>query len=180
MNMQTFTPAIGLEKAGSDWKVLTERGSIQTPLVVVATNAYTSSVLPEFENLIVPVRGTCSSVTLPEDRTPGFTPGPFRYSYGFRWSQGEVDYMIPRQGRGRIPGVGDRSLIVGGAKGAYLNELPKWYNNINDNEIIPGAPEYFQGFLQRIFKDWSGDASNVSKVWTGGTCRQCSSRRMDS
>lgn len=169
MNLQTYTPAIGLEKDGELWKVQTERGSIKAPLVVVSTNAYTSSVLPEFKDLIIPVRGTACSVTPPEGHQLGGLPGPFRYSYGFRYGQGEVDYMIPRQGRGRVPGVGDRSLILGGAKGAYLNDLGKWYNNKNDNEIIPGSEDYFKGYLQKVFKEWKGDETNVDRVWTGGT-----------
>lgn len=168
LNLQTYTPALSLTPAGSKWTIETSRGSITADQVIVATNAYTSSLLPEFKPLIIPVRGTACSVTPPPSHSIGGAQGSLRYSYGFRHAQGEVDYLIPRQGRGRVPGVGDKSLILGGAKGAYLKHLDRWYNNKRDDENIPGAREYFENYMSDHFSGWKKGEGKVDHVWSGG------------
>lgn len=148
--------------------VNTPRGSITATSIIVATNAYTSGFLPEFKSLIFPVRGTACSITPAPSHSHGSIPGPIKYTYGFRHGPGEVDYMIPRQGRGRIPGSGDRSLILGGAKGCFLGDIDQWYNNKNDNGQMPGARKYFEGFMKKYFVGWNGNEhGNVDRVWSG-------------
>jgi glycine/D-amino acid oxidase-like deaminating enzyme len=168
MNMQTYTPALSMEQAGSKWTIETSRGKITADQVVIATNAYTSSVLPEFKPLIIPIRGTACSITPPSSHQPGGAKGPFKYTFGFRHGTGEVDYFIPRQGRGRISGNGDTSLIFGGAKGMYLKHLDRWYNNHHDNEIMPGVREYFEGYMSKHFTGWAEGEGTVDHVWSGG------------
>ncbi|OWT36867.1 FAD dependent oxidoreductase superfamily [Cryptococcus neoformans Bt1] len=171
LNFQTHTPALSLERSPSQpsqWVVNTPRGSITATSIIVATNAYTSGFLPEFKSLIFPVRGTACSITPAPSHSHGSIPGPIKYTYGFRHGPGEVDYMIPRQGRGRIPGSGDRSLILGGAKGCFLGDIDQWYNNKNDNEQMPGARKYFEGFMKKYFVGWNGNEhGNVDRVWSG-------------
>lgn len=74
--------------------------------------------------------------------------------------------MIARQGR-VTPGRGDRSIILGGAKSTFLKDHDMWYNNINDDELMPGAREYFEDFMPEKFAGWTGGAGNVDKVWSG-------------
>ncbi|OCF32132.1 FAD dependent oxidoreductase superfamily protein [Kwoniella heveanensis BCC8398] len=171
LNLQTHTPALSLEPStahAGQWEIRTPRGNITTPSVIVATNAYTSGFLPEFKNLIFPVRGTACSITPAPSHSHGSDPGPIKYTYGFRHAPGEVDYMIPRQGRGRVPGRGDRSIILGGAKGCFLPDIDQWYNNKNDNEQMPGAKQYFEDYMKRYFVGWNGDEhGNVDIVWSG-------------
>lgn len=82
--------------------------------------------------------------------------------------------MIPRQGRGRIPGSGDRSLILGGAKGCFLSNIDQWYDNKNDNEHMPGAQKYFEGFMKKYFMGWNGNKhGNVDRVWSGSEYINC-------
>jgi len=60
-NLQTLTPVTSLS-ASSDapgWIVHTPRGTIHTQKVVLATNAYTSHLLPTFADLIVPAAVRC-------------------------------------------------------------------------------------------------------------------------
>jgi glycine/D-amino acid oxidase-like deaminating enzyme len=62
-NLQTFTPVESLNETGADgWIVNTPRGSIKAAKVVLATNAYTSHLMPNFADLIVPVRGQMSAL----------------------------------------------------------------------------------------------------------------------
>jgi hypothetical protein len=170
MNLQSRTPATELSRAPDGrWIVATPRGDILAKSVVVTTNAYTSSFLPEFKPLIIPVRGTACSITPAPSHLPGSVPGPIKYTYGFRHGPGEVDYMIPRQGRGLVPGQGDRSIILGGAKGCFLHDIDQWYDNINDDVEMPGARAYFEGFMDKYFVGWNGNArGNVDHVWSGG------------
>ena len=63
LNLQTNTPVLSVSPSGDgNWIVETERGSVKAAKVVFATNAYTSTLLPEFTKKIVPIRGQCSVV----------------------------------------------------------------------------------------------------------------------
>ncbi|KAK7754730.1 hypothetical protein SLS62_003288 [Diatrype stigma] len=82
-NLQTKTPVTGLSSSPSPspslrqttaaaapaanllWTAHTPRGSVTAPRVLLATNAYTSHLLPPFADLIVPVRGQVSSLKPP-------------------------------------------------------------------------------------------------------------------
>lgn len=57
LNFQTWTPATSISESTDkpgQWVVNTDRGSITTPTVVHATNAYASAILPEFKTFIRP------------------------------------------------------------------------------------------------------------------------------
>ncbi|WVR07884.1 hypothetical protein IAU60_004927 [Kwoniella sp. DSM 27419] len=171
LNLQTHTPVLSVDpspSASGQWDIRTPRGVITAPSVIVATNAYTSGFLAEFKELIFPVRGTACSITPAPSHSHGALPGPIKYTYGFRHDPGETDYMIPRQGRGRVPGHGDQSIILGGAKGCFVKDLEQWYNNKQDDEQLPGAREYFEGYMKKYFIGWNGNEhGNVDRVWTG-------------
>ncbi|RYP14691.1 hypothetical protein DL765_006218 [Monosporascus sp. GIB2] len=87
-NLQTNTPATGLSSSSAAgtatttaagagahdggsrgtatlWTVHTPRGTVTAPRVLLATNAYTSHLLPQFADLIVPVRGQVSALKPP-------------------------------------------------------------------------------------------------------------------
>lgn len=170
MNLQTYTPARGLVQGlGGKWSVKTDRGDISTTTVLVTTNAYTSSFLPEFTELIVPVRGTACSITPAPNYQPGGGRGRIPYTFGLRHGVGDVDYMISRQGRRGISGAGDQSIILGGAKSVFLGKHEMWYDNIRDDEEMPGVRRYFEGAMKRMFVGWDGNEhGNVDRVWTGG------------
>lgn len=161
-NLQTHTPVTGVSGAADDegCYVLTtkERGSLKASKIIYATNAYTSSILPEFEDKIVPVRGICSRIVVPEDRRPApLLP----HSYIMRWSPTEYEYMIPRL---------DGSIIVGGARTRYYQDLGCWYDNVEDDKLITtgNAHRHFDGYMQKNFKGWENSGAYTEKVWTGG------------
>ena len=72
-NLQTNTPATGLTSStpggggggATLWTVHTARGTVTAPRVLLATNAYTSHLLPQFSDLVVPVRGQVSALKPP-------------------------------------------------------------------------------------------------------------------
>lgn len=170
LNLQTHTPVQSITPATSSsvlWTVNTSRGGLQARTLIIATNGYTSGILPDFKNKIFPVRGTACSITPPASHSIGSLPGPFRMSYGLRFGKGQSDYMIPRQGRGRISGKGDKSLILGGAKGLFQHDEKVWYDSNRDDQQIEGARKYFEEYGRKHFVGWSGDGSEVDHVWTG-------------
>lgn len=109
-NLQTLTPVTGLARISrgsvSGWLVQTNRGSIQANKVVLATNAYTSHLIPTLADLIVPVRGQMSALhplpSLTEDKR-------LKTSFGFA-GDGIDDYLIQR------PNESGGHLMFGGGR----------------------------------------------------------------
>ncbi|KAK5015237.1 hypothetical protein LTR16_003456 [Cryomyces antarcticus] len=78
------------------WELQTPRGSLRARSVILATNAYTSHLLPAFADLIVPVRGQMSAL-LPPKRPISSPLRGLRHSYGFLGAQpGQHDYLVER------------------------------------------------------------------------------------
>ncbi|KIX92509.1 uncharacterized protein Z520_11829 [Fonsecaea multimorphosa CBS 102226] len=65
LNLQTDTPVTRLERGDGGWIVHSPRGSVHTHTVVLATNAYTSHLVPEFAPLIRPVQAQMSALVPP-------------------------------------------------------------------------------------------------------------------
>lgn len=161
VNLQTHTSVIGVSDAADEegYYVLStkDRGSLKAKKIIYATNAYTSSILPEFHNKIIPVRGICSRIVVPESRKPA---PMLPHSYIIRWSAAEYEYLIPRT---------DGSIIVGGARTKYYQKLDSWYNNVDDNTLITtsNAHHHFDGYMQKHFRGWENSGAYTDKVWSG-------------
>ncbi|TKA22779.1 hypothetical protein B0A50_07881 [Salinomyces thailandicus] len=92
-NLQTLTPATSLTpNDDGHWTIQTDRGSIKARRVILATNAYTSHLLPSFKDLIVPCRGQMSALK-PLPSLQG--PKRLKTSLGFL-GDGLDDYLIQR------------------------------------------------------------------------------------
>ncbi|GAB1313869.1 hypothetical protein MFIFM68171_04079 [Madurella fahalii] len=70
-NLQTNTPVTSLSRheSGTGWVLATPRGTIAARQVLLATNGYTSHLLPAFSDLIVPVRGQIGALIPPTSPT---------------------------------------------------------------------------------------------------------------
>lgn len=161
VNLQTHTPVTGVSDTADAQGYYTistqERGSLKARKIVYATNGYTSSILPEFESKIVPVRGICTHIVVPEDKKPA---PMLPHSYMIRWSATEYEYLIPRL---------DGSIVVGGARTKYYQDLDSWYNCVEDDKLITNgnAHHYFDGYMQQHFQGWEQSGAYTNKVWTG-------------
>lgn len=154
-NLQTMTPVNQISEnplADGLWLVSTERGGIKANKVMLATNAYTSHLAPQFTNHIVPVRGICSRIVVPPHKVPPFLP----QMYSIRHGPSMYDYIIRRP---------DGSIIVGGAKPPFWSH---WYNVTDDSKLIEPAKSWFDGLMQRTFVGWDSEAY-TDKVWTGSS-----------
>jgi glycine/D-amino acid oxidase-like deaminating enzyme len=166
VNLQTHTAVTAVAERPDDNGYLalaTTRGVVRAKNVLHAMNGYTSSLLPEFADKIIPVRGICAHIK------PSKLPAPFLpNSYMIRWSEAQYEYLIPRL---------DGSIVVGGARSEFYHDLQSWYNNVNDNELIDSAKSYFNGYMQRVFQGWENSGAYTSKMWTGSKSN-CSNRRV--
>ncbi|KAH8660303.1 FAD dependent oxidoreductase [Xylariales sp. PMI_506] len=156
VNVQTNTPVLEVTKSADAegyFTITTPRGSVHAKNIVYATNGYTSSLMPEFAEKIVPVRGICSHIK------PVKKVAPFRSnSYMIRWSETNYEYLIPRL---------DGSIIVGGGRPDFYHDLPSWYGNVNDDSLIESATKYFDNYMQRVFHGWEDSGAYTAKLWTG-------------
>ncbi|PYH36189.1 sterol homeostasis protein ARV1 [Aspergillus neoniger CBS 115656] len=157
VNLQTHTPVTQVSEFPDDegrWMVTTDRGSIRAKWVVFSTNAYTSSIAPEYKNKIIPVRGFCSRIVVPNP-----PPSPLERSYMLRFNGWHYDYLIPRP---------DGSIIVGGAKSTfYYQDRDSWYNNTDDSRTVEAAVRYFDNYMQRHFHGWENTGAYTDRVWSG-------------
>ncbi|KAG5773036.1 hypothetical protein H9Q73_012303 [Fusarium xylarioides] len=155
VNLQTNTPVLSVSEtqdATGHYTLRTGRGEVRARKVVFATNAYTGSLLPEYKNKIIPYRAVCSRI-----KTPG--PHPLlNNTYALRFSDWNFDYLIPRL---------DGSIIVGGARDAYIRSVDSWYGNVDDTRVVEEARSYFDGYMQRHFHGWEDSGAYVDDIWTG-------------
>ncbi|KAI1380274.1 FAD dependent oxidoreductase [Hypoxylon crocopeplum] len=157
VNLQTNTPVTKVSEtrdADGNWIVETLRGQIKAKKVVFATNGYTAGILPEFKERIVPVRGICSRIMIPEGKSAPSLP----YSYSVRHNAKGADYQITRP---------DGSIIVGGGRPLYLHKPEEWYNVFDDSKLIEPAVPHFQNLMQRTYRGWEDSDAKPDRIWTG-------------
>ena len=110
-NLQTNTPVTRLRRMKNSWLVHTPRGKVMAKSVLLATNAYTSHLLPDFQNLIVPNRGQVAAVEVPKDSIP------LSNTYVWFVDDGDSDvYLIQRDVSNTIILGGLRLSVPGGEK----------------------------------------------------------------
>lgn len=120
-NLQTGTPVLRLQplpgSSSASWVVHTARGQVAARHVVLATNAYTSHLVPRMAGLIVPVRGQACALAPPR--------GAVALPHSYVWvAGGSDDYLIQRSRkeeqhvdeRGKGGGKGGGALILGGER----------------------------------------------------------------
>lgn len=163
VNLQTNTPVLSISDTPSSsgyYTITTSRGTMLAKKVVFATNAYTSSLLPQYNNRIVPVRGICTRISIPEGTTAPYLPN----THSVRYGPGHYDYQIPRM---------DGSIIVGGARHKFMHDLSQWYNVADDSKMIEPALAHFEDdLMQKNYRGWENSGAELDRAWTGimGVC----------
>lgn len=158
-NLQTLTPVTKLEedKSNGTTAVHTERGVIRAKCVVLATNAYTSHLLPTFTDLIVPCRGQMSSL-IPFPSVAG--ENRIKTSLGFM-GDGMDDYLIQR------PNEKGGHLMFGGGR-----QHGRSIGVTDDSSIDEETGHYLRGRLVEVFNlpeggEKNGEEMNATFIWTG-------------
>ncbi|KAL2852955.1 FAD dependent oxidoreductase [Aspergillus pseudoustus] len=155
VNVQALTPVTSVTTEDGVQIVHTPRGSLRASKVVYTTNAYTAGLLPEYSANIVPCRGICCHITVPEGKDAPFLP----YSYILRTVDGNgLSYLTTRP---------DGSIIVGGAQYTFFDDKEQWYNVVDDSTLIKPTKNYYNDYMQRTFSGWEDTGAYVKEIWTG-------------
>ncbi|KAJ5502105.1 FAD dependent oxidoreductase superfamily [Penicillium fimorum] len=155
VNLQTHTPVMSVKQQPSgSFIVTTPRGTTVARKVVYANNAYISGLLPKYSEAIVPCKGLCTHISVPE----GTRAPLLNNSYIVREEDNVVSYLIPRA---------DGSIVVGGANSRYHPVLSSWYDSVDDSALIEEVKDHYDGYMQRFFNGWEDSGAQVDKVWTG-------------
>ncbi|EMD63852.1 hypothetical protein GGP41_005525 [Bipolaris sorokiniana] len=164
VNLQTKTPVAKITTSEGKHTLHTPRGTISSKTVILATNGYTSALLPHFADLIVPCRGEMSALFPPEGST--LLPN----SYGMVAALGQPahndDYLIQRPFEG-VPNPAGH-LMFGGGRGA--GNYPSL--GISDDSIIDeGSAAYLRGALLKVL-ELDGKTEGLKELkaaaqWTG-------------
>jgi glycine/D-amino acid oxidase-like deaminating enzyme len=161
-NLQTLTPAESLSATeDGQWKIQTPRGTITARKIALATNAYTSHLLPDFADLIVPCRGQMSAL-VPLPSIAG--DNRLKTSMGFE-GDGLDDYLIQR------PTEKGGHLMFGGGR-----TFGKSVGVTDDSTFDETTAAYLRRELVEAFElpERKGESSGSEKVemqavaqWTG-------------
>ena len=155
VNLQTHTPATSITpdpKGG--YIITTPRGKTHANTIIHANNGYVSGLLPEYANNIIPCKGICCRIAVPE----GSTAPLLNNSYINRTTDGILSYLIPRT---------DGSIIVGGASSVFKPFKEQWYNNVDDSTLIDSAKDYYSNYMQETYNGWEHSEAAVDSIWTG-------------
>ncbi|KAL7795467.1 FAD dependent oxidoreductase [Trichoderma afarasin] len=147
-NIQTNTPVTGLKRveisavqsnshrdadkaASRGWMAHTSRGDISARHVFLATNAYTSHLLPQLADIIVPVKGQVSSLKPP--LPPQLAKGPLDIGHTFYFvsdlADRRDDYLVQR------PPPGAELVYGGGRIHAEGHGLGVWDDSAIDEPV---------------------------------------------
>ena len=175
LNLQTNTPVIkidNIEDPTSSYRQLvqTSHGTIKARHLILATNGYTSYLLPEFNDLIVPERGTMSALLPPKGSTH------LAYSHGFKGTKGSDpshdDYLTQRPFEG-VPNPRGHLMYGGGQNFAQQVTL----GTSDDSFLDDGCATYLRRELLHLL-DFDGETNGMEELeathqWSGiwGTSR---------
>ncbi|EGX95627.1 FAD dependent oxidoreductase [Cordyceps militaris CM01] len=101
-NLQTTTPATHLQRFGTSWVLHTPRGQVVAKQVLLATNGYTSHLLPRMSALIRPMRGQVAALVPPA----GYAPLEHTHIWG---TPAEADDYLAQRPDGVLILGGERS-----------------------------------------------------------------------
>ncbi|KAI1204650.1 FAD dependent oxidoreductase [Annulohypoxylon truncatum] len=149
-NLQTNTPVTGLSRAEtpdlsshhesakststSIWTVHTPRGAIAASKVLLATNGYTSHLLPQFAPLIVPTQGQVSALEPPEKpASPSDPPLDIKHTFYVEGEPGAPyerdDYLVQR------PPASAELIYGGGRRHAKGRGVAVWDDSYADDAV---------------------------------------------
>lgn len=155
INLQTNTPVTSVTSdSNGGFNVGTTRGNTHASKIIYANNAYISALLPEYDQNIVPCKGICCRITVPEGKTAPL----LNNTYINRTEDNTLSYLIPRA---------DGSIIVGGASSKFRPHRDQWYNNVDDSVLIDSAKDYYENYMQETYSGWEDSGAKVDNIWTG-------------
>ncbi|KAG9588060.1 FAD dependent oxidoreductase, partial [Aureobasidium melanogenum] len=157
LNLQTHTPVLSISPSGTgNWNLHTDRGIVEAKKVVLATNAYTSHLIPSMTELIVPCRGQMSAL-LPGEAFSGSSRT--KTSFAFIGPKMD-DYLVQR------PDETSAHLMFGGGRsfGPSLGIS-------DDGEVDANVAKYLRTALPRLLlsgeRKKGKEELQATHEWTG-------------
>jgi glycine/D-amino acid oxidase-like deaminating enzyme len=151
-NLQTNTPVTHFQHSGSSIIVPTPRGEIVAKEVLLATNAYTSHLLPNMASLIVPVRAQVCALEPPQ--------GAIQLPHSYVWMKGADHQYVIQRGSEKT----SEEFIFGGER---LEEGVS-----RDDEVDPMLSQALRWSLTQAINLRPGDDPEIEELeltheWTG-------------
>lgn len=171
-NLQTNSPVTGLKRvdippgpssshaddkaASGGWTVHTSRGNILARHVLLATNAYTSHLLPQLADIIVPVRGQVSSLKPPPAK------GPLDIGHTFYFvsdlDDRRDDYLVQR------PPPGAELVYGGGRIRAEGHGLGVWDDSTVDERVAKYLRDELSGLMDLSIRE-QGNVQSEHEIY---------------
>ena len=170
LNLQTHTPVMKIVPSSNldsmRWTLHTPRGKIQAKHVILATNAWTSALLPGLADVLVPVRGTMSALLPPE----GSQQLPNSYGFvgaGPNANPNADDYLIQRP-LSDMPNSRGHLMFGGGRVSGTLPTV----GETDDTVIDRGSVHYLQTMLPRLLELGGEPLAELkaAAAWSGIMC----------
>jgi glycine/D-amino acid oxidase-like deaminating enzyme len=168
LNLQTSTPAFAVTPVSAScegtakWEVLTDRGTVRTNQVVLATNAYTNAIHRGLANtgFLTPSRSQVTAIRPSRDLS---VHPALRKSVALN-DRGSGDYFMIR-----APGLqGDGDVLYGGGRGiSKTREM----GITDDSTVNKKIATYLKHSAPEVFgrESW-GEQSKEIRDWSGITC----------
>ncbi|KAF2771725.1 FAD dependent oxidoreductase [Teratosphaeria nubilosa] len=165
LNVQTHTPAHSITRRDVDgkvkWTVQTQRGSITTTNLILATNGYTAHLLPQTQGVIVPLRGQ----VVAQRPGRGLPQKGLEHTYSFIHEIG-YEYMITRPPSSRNEG----DMVIGGGMWTLPNDGASEYGGTDDSVLEPTIAAFLRKCTSGYFgDDWGRDHPDgrIKTEWSG-------------
>jgi len=182
VNLQTETPVTNITRAVAaakdgggkgGWIVHTHRGNVHTDQVILATNGYTSHLLPEFEACIVPTQAQMSALIPPRESPYSKTLIPMSYGFEGVGTQDRVmsDYLVQNpilENEDKVVGRGGHLMFGGGRHEVRGNGV-----GVSDDSYVDEDAEiYLRGLPSRLMlgeaqSETQTKLLDIAGSWTG-------------
>lgn len=167
LNLQTTTPAHRISSASDTrtplWIIHTARGALATPTLILATNGYTSHLLPQMQGVIVPLHGQ----VVAQRPGAGLPQTGLGHTYSFIHDAG-YEYMITRPGSSGQSNAGD--VIIGGGLWQLPDDGASRYGETDDGALERTITPFLRTCAAKYFgRRWGSlaDAVEVKAEWSG-------------
>ena len=144
LNLQTDTQVSTLNQTSRDsWLVETARGKIEAAHVLIATNGYTSHLLPQFNDLITPVQCWMSALRSADNSPSRSTLLSHSYGMSGVGPQDKVqdDFLVQR------PVESGEQYMFGGARAQVKGN---GVSDFDDSYVPEEARHYLRSILPRL------------------------------
>ncbi|KAL4970209.1 NAD(P)/FAD-dependent oxidoreductase [Aspergillus stella-maris] len=149
LNIQTNTVVTAVKESDDFATVHTTRGTMKSPIVIHATNAWMSHLVPELRPFVSPVRANVQR-HLP----PGSTSISIDNSLWLRYAEHDYDYMVQRP---------DGSFILGRA-----NTARRATSDDGKMDVLPQT--HLRTVVPTLVNFWTGSEGANTKIthaWSG-------------